>query len=115
MLNASCNASMSAQYSIEIYLPVFGNSGRRNPKRHFLLTRSELVDEFGGVTAYNRSPATGLWAKPEDGKRIRDDIIIYEVLASRLNRRWWKAYKMQLTARFAQQTLLIRSHRIELL
>jgi hypothetical protein len=106
---------MSGRYSIEIYLPLFSNTGARVARRLFVSTRDELVDTFGGMTAYSRSPATGVWAKPGKHNLVRDDIIIYEVLARRLSRTWWSAYKLRLAQRFKQHTLLIRAQKVDLL
>ena len=44
--------------------------------------RSELADRFGGVTAYMRAPARGLW-KGDTGETTRDDIVIFEVMMRR--------------------------------
>ena len=52
-------------------------------------TRRELADAFDGLTAYLRSPATGLWTAP-DGREEQDDVVMVEVVTKALNRRWWR-------------------------
>jgi hypothetical protein len=68
----------------------------------------ELADRFGGVTAYARAPAKGVW-KPRRGKTQRDDIVVFEVMVGRLDRRWWASYRKQLEARFNEQQIVIRA------
>jgi hypothetical protein len=41
---------------IEIFLPLTDNSGRKLRKELFVETRRELIERFGGLTAYSRSP-----------------------------------------------------------
>jgi hypothetical protein len=61
---------------IQLLLPI-GASG--DPAMTALAeTRRELVDRFKGVTAYVRSPATGLWTAP-DGHTEADDVVMVEV------------------------------------
>ena len=38
-------------------------------------TRRELTDAFGGLTAYLRTPAVGVWTSPEGG-RAQDDVVM---------------------------------------
>jgi hypothetical protein len=74
-------------------------------------TATELSERFDGLTAYTRAPATGVWKK-HTGRTSRDDIIIYEVMCPRLQRKWWKAKRSELERIFHQDTVLIRSHAI---
>ena len=74
----------------------------------FALTRAELVDAFGGVTAYLRSPAVGAWASP-DGSIERDDMVMVEVLIEEFDRAWWREYVRTLAVRFAQDEIHIRA------
>jgi hypothetical protein len=50
-------------YLVQILLP---RSSRREPlpDAAFATTRAELVEAFGGVTAYVQSPAQGVWVAP---------------------------------------------------
>src|SRR5690606_24272515 len=64
---------------IEVLLPVYDNKGIPFPRGMFDEVRRELTDQFGGVTAFVRAPAEGLW-KEEDGAVVRDDIVLFEVM-----------------------------------
>jgi len=96
---------------IQIILPLYDNDGEPIPRELFREVRQQLVDRFGGVTAFTRAPAEGLW---QDGARVqRDDVLLYEVMVESLDRDWWTAYRQQLEERFRQQELVVRAHRIE--
>lgn len=69
--------------------------------------RAELTDAFGGVTAFSRAPATGVWE--ENGEVVRDDIIVYEVMADEIDAAWWREYRVALEQRFDQDEVVIRS------
>ncbi|MDB6052416.1 MAG: hypothetical protein JWR17_5162 [Pseudomonas sp.] len=101
-------------YLIEVFLPVNDNDGLKQPGHLFGDVRKELVRQFGGMTAFTRSPATGIWDGAENGRR-EDEIVIYEVMADTLDRTWWKAYKADLEKRFRQDELVIRSSELDLL
>ena len=72
------------------------------------------AERFGGVTSYLRSPAQGLW-EDAAGDLCRDEVVLFEVVATRLDRAWWQAFKLRLLARFSQQELLLRASRVSLL
>ena len=74
--------------------------------------QKQLADRFGGVTAYARAPAKGVW-KPRRGKTERDDIVVYEVMVKRLERRWWARYRASLEARFRQEEIVVRAQPME--
>ena len=74
--------------------------------------RAELTEQFGGLTAYTRAPAQGLWSD-SDGPPKRDDLVVYEVMTETLDRDWWRGFRRALEARFAQQELVIRSQLVE--
>jgi hypothetical protein len=99
---------------IEIFLPLADNDGNRFAREHFENIEAELADRFGGVTAYPRAPARGLW-KESDETIQKDDIIIYEVMSDSLDRDWWASYRTKLAALFRQERLVMRSQSIELL
>lgn len=101
-------------YLIQLFLPLYDNAGAPFPKERYLTVQRELVDNFGGMTAYSRAPAQGLWQ--EDGERtMRDDLVTVEVMAKSLDRAWWRAYRITLEDRFKQEVLLMRSHMVEIL
>lgn len=78
------------------------------------LTRSELVQRFGGVTAFLRSPARGAWTSPE-GRVEHDDVVMVEVVARAFDREWWRSYAGALERRFTQEAILIRAMEITVL
>lgn len=75
-------------------------------------TRSELVEKFGGMTAYLRSAAIGAWVNPE-GQVERDAVVMVEVVAEAFDRPWWRDYRRLLEERFRQREVLIRALAIE--
>jgi hypothetical protein len=99
---------------VQILLPLVGAGGERLPQALFAAVRAELVERFGGLTAYTRAPAKGLWA--EAGATVEhDDIVVYEVMAEELDRGWWGGYKAGLERRFDQKELVVRAQAIEML
>jgi hypothetical protein len=91
---------------IEIFLPLTDNKGRKLSKGLYADTRRELIERFGGLTAYSRSPARGFWK--EQGRTTRDEIVVFEVMAETLGRRWWRRYRRTLEQRFKQEEIVIR-------
>ena len=99
---------------VQILLPVTDNNGEGFPPGHFEAVREVLTAHFGGLTAYTRAPAEGLWRSGSE-KTSRDDIVVLEVMAEVIDRDWWSAYKRELEARFRQRELIVRAQEIELL
>ena len=99
-------------YVIEIFLPLRDNQGRRFEQGLYAGVREELVERFGGLTAFSRSPAEGVW-EPEEGARSRDDIVIFEVMADTLERDWWTGYREGLERRFNQNEIVVRAREVE--
>ena len=97
---------------VEIFLPLKRNDGSNQPQALFGAVRQELVDRFGGLTAYSRSPAEGLW-ESHDGDVDRDAIVIFEVMADELDRGWWRQYRDGLARRFGQDEMMIRATAVE--
>jgi hypothetical protein len=96
---------------VEIFLPLSDNDGRRFDRALFARVREELVERFGGLTAFTRSPAEGIWDEAEG--RSQDEIVIFEVMADRLERYWWTEYRKELERRFAQDEIVVRSREVE--
>jgi len=97
---------------IEIFLPLQRNDGSPQPRELFGKVRKELVEKFGGLTAYSRAPAEGLWERDE-GSVDKDAIVIFEVMAESLDRSWWAGYRARLEQMFEQDAVVIRCAEIE--
>ena len=97
---------------IELFLPLYDNAGQPFARAAFDAVRDELAHVFGGVTAFVRSPAVGVW-KDGDGDVCRDDVILFEVMTDVLDRDWWRAYRHKLQRRFDQDEILIRASTVE--
>ena len=99
---------------IEILIPLSDDAGKPFPAELHRAVRAELVEHFGGVTAFTRNPAEGLWTDGE-GSPERDDIVILEVMADWLDRGWWRGYRAELERRFRQDEIVVRAREVELL
>jgi hypothetical protein len=100
-------------YLVQLLLPVYDKEGRQFSNELFESVRAELVEKFGGVTAFTQSPAEGLW-KPDD-RTIRDHLLFYEVMTDVLAESWWRTYRLLLEERFKQDRIVIRSQQVQLL
>ena len=98
---------------VQLLLPLYSNSGIPFEQKLFLEVRNELVERFGGITAYTRAPANGLWQESE--RIVRDDLVVYEIMAETLDEDWWRRYRVLLQDRFQQESLVIRTHQIVVL
>jgi hypothetical protein len=96
---------------VQIILPLRSNAGEKLPRALFDDTQQELARRFGGVTAFTRSPAEGLWETQRALKE--DDVVLYEVMADALDRDWWEVYRARLEARFGQKEIVVRAHEME--
>jgi hypothetical protein len=116
---------MRARWRIEIFVPVAdGRAGLYD-------LREDLAARFGGVTAFERAPATGLWR--EDGQEggqesgqesgqaasaparaqiVREPVVILETMADDFDPNWWRAFREGWEARLGQRQLLVRASRV---
>ena len=101
------------QHLIQILLPIHSRDGTPLPNEMFARVRIELTERFGGVTAYSRSPATGLWKRDDDDAIERDQVIMVEVVVDVFDRDWWIAYREQLERRFGQEEVHARALAME--
>ncbi|HEV7929355.1 MAG TPA: hypothetical protein VGP12_04395 [Nitrosospira sp.] len=101
-------------YMTQLLLPLWSNDGERFSKALFEQVREELVQQFGGLTAYTRTPASGVWQE-KDGGTVHDEIIVYEVMVENLDENWWNSYRRKLEKRFSQDELVIRAQEIRIL
>lgn len=91
---------------IQLLLPLHDNNEQAFPHAYFNLVREDLTNRFGGVTAFVRSPAVGLW-KEDAVDFNRDDVVMFEVLTDDLDKDWWASYRRKLQDKFRQEELLI--------
>ena len=96
---------------VQILLPIHVPDGSGAAPALFAQVRAELTEHFGGVTAYTRSPATGLWKT--EAEIQRDQVIMIEVVVDALDRAWWARYREQLEQRFGQEEVHARALAIE--
>jgi hypothetical protein len=97
---------------VQLLLPLYDRAGQRFDRAVYDRVASELTGRFGGLTAFARAPAAGLW-QPRPGETHRDDVVVYEVMVDAIDRRWWTRYRRELEVRFAQDELVIRALAIE--
>jgi hypothetical protein len=100
---------------VQLLLPLYDNDGTPQPRANFADTRRELIDRFGGLTAYTRAPASGVWEEADGGDHVRDDLVVYEVMAEALDPEWWAGFRRTLEHRFRQERLVVRAHETRLL
>jgi hypothetical protein len=93
---------------VHILLPVRNAEGERFPRALYEGLVEELTQVFGGVTAYTRSPAAGLW-ESGSGETVRDDVLVYEVMVDHLDPAWWARLRMKLEGEFEQDELVVRA------
>lgn len=98
-------------FLIQVLLPIYDNHGEPFPALHHKAVKDELASHFGGMTAYTRAPAEGLW-NDEAGVQTRDDIIVYEVMTDVVDAAWWKRFRERLEIQFEQREVLVRAHAV---
>ena len=97
---------------VQLLLPLYDNDGRPFPTAQYASVRAGLMEQFGGLTAYTRAPAEGVWSEA-DGHATRDDIVVYEVMVGHLDREWWGRFRADLERQFSQQELVARAMPVE--
>lgn len=98
-------------YLVQLLLPLHDNKGNKFPVAHFNSVRQTLTERFGGVTAFLRSPAVGLWK--DDGDDVnRDEVVMFEIVSPKLDESWWANYRSELQQQFRQEELLVWASRI---
>jgi hypothetical protein len=96
------------RHLVQILLPARMQDRSPVAPEQFARVRVELTERFGGVTAYARSPATGLWKREDDDAIERDEVIMVEVVVEVFDREWWAGYREQLETRFGQEEVHAR-------
>ena len=97
---------------VEILLPLQDKDGSLLPEERFRTLRDMLTERFGGLTAFTRAPADGIWKDRKDRVR-RDNIIVFEVMAPNIDKAWWRQLRRELERSFRQEQIVIRSHAIQ--
>lgn len=97
---------------IQFFLPLYDNDRQAFPRAMFDEVRTELTERFGGVTAFLQAPVQGFW-KESSEEVVRDDLVIFEVMAEELDREWWGEYREDLKERFRQEEVLVRAVEVE--
>ena len=67
-------------YLIQLLLPLHDNEKQPFPAEQYNAVRAELAHKFGGVTAYLRAPAKGLWEAHEGINS--DEVVLFEIVLS---------------------------------
>jgi hypothetical protein len=98
-------------FLVQLLLPIVDRHHRNSP---YELIAFELSQKFGGLTAYTRSPAQGRWKNDANVEEF-DDVVVYEVMSSELDRSWWSAYRKVLEVILMQNSVVIRIYVIELI
>lgn len=96
---------------VQVLLPLRDNRGRTFPQATWDGLKRRLVDAFGGVTAYQRAPAEGVWA-PEAQKQAAEDVFVVEVMTEAFDARWWEALQQDLERTLQQEQVVVRAIRI---
>jgi hypothetical protein len=99
-------------YLVQILLPTADNEGKPYGDQVFADIQKRLTETFGGVTAYSRAPAKGVWS--HQGKNEFDDIVIVEVMAGNFDRAWWQSLRAVLQTQLRQKQIVIRAQAIEI-
>jgi hypothetical protein len=96
---------------IQLLLPLHDNDRQRFPAEYFDSVRNDLINRFGGVTAFLRSPALGLWKTDDDVSR--DEVVMFEVMSPHLDEQWWLEYRTRLEKKFQQEELLVWASQVK--
>ncbi|HEX3666810.1 MAG TPA: hypothetical protein VHU23_16415 [Rhizomicrobium sp.] len=73
--------------------------------------KDELSNRFGGWTAYNRTPAEGIWQSAMGQEN--DQVIMVEVMVDDLDCKWWRLFRERLEKALGQEELVVRAEIIE--
>ncbi len=98
---------------VQILLPLYDNDGHSFPEELYGEVRRELTERFGGLTAFTRAPAQGLWRS--EGETKHDEIVVFEVMAPKIDREWWARYRKTLEEMFRQDTIVMRAQPVTIL
>jgi hypothetical protein len=93
---------------VQLLLPLTDNDGRAFAPDVYADLHETLTARFGGLTAYMRSPAEGLWA-PRTGELNRDRVVLVEVMDTDFDAHWWRSCRTTLERVLRQESVVIRA------
>jgi hypothetical protein len=96
---------------VEILLPLTYNDGSPVGDDVMSKIHKELVERFGGLTAFTRSPAEGVWTSAAGASR--DEIVVLEVMTRGLDRAWWSQWRKRFEGLLRQDEIVIRATHLE--
>lgn len=94
-------------YLIQVVLPRYDRNGAPQPRELFQDIQRELLERFGGMTAYRRV-SEGRWESDGNGA-AHDELVVCEVITNELDREWWASYRHALAKKFLQKQLVVMS------
>ena len=98
---------------VQILLPLSDNAGNTFADATLEAIHKELTDKFGGLTAFTRAPAEGVWN--HEGHHEKDNIVVVEVMTNVLDREWWSEFRERVERELDQERLVVRAQPTELL
>ena len=94
-------------YVVQLLLPLYDNQNVPIADAVMKDLRERLVDRFGGVTAFSRTPAEGVWS--DHGRKIRDDVILVEVMVPAIDSIWWAGFREHIEHVMRQKSVVVRA------
>lgn len=95
---------------IQILLPTTERSKSSNVLEELV---KELTARFGGATSFLQSPAEGRWKM--GGETTVDEISIVEVMSETIDAEYWRTLRGRLERQLEQESIVIRTHKLDLL
>ena len=92
---------------VQLLLPLNDSLGQPYGDEVLRTINATLASQFGGVTAFLRSPAKGRWIN--NHKVERDDVVVVEVMASILDHAWWASFRSKLENTLDQKEIVLRA------
>ena len=103
-----------ANHLVQLLLPVSDNKGNPFPDSVLARVKQTLIDKFGGVTAFERSPAQGVWAQGSAPQQ-HEDVVTIEVMVDTIDEAWWSGLRLTLERELGQQEIVARAFSIRML
>src|SRR6185436_14131610 len=66
---------------VQLLLPLMDQDGKPFPRSQYRKIREVLTERFGGLTAYTRAPAEGLWDEGDQVWFVDHDVIEPDLVA----------------------------------